>query len=60
MNESSTLQLIKGISNHLQKLGKHFNGTTLFTLFFASFAYVLAKRLNLYMKDEGIAVVISA
>ena len=41
-NESSTLQLINGISNDLQKLRKYFIGTTMLTLF----QFVL--RLDLY------------
>ena len=34
INESSTLQLINGISNDLQKLLKHFDGTATFIPFF--------------------------
>ena len=33
VNESSTLQLINGISNDLQKLPKYFSGTAIFTPF---------------------------
>ena len=33
-NESSTLQLINGVSNDFQKLLKYFNGTAIFSPFF--------------------------
>ena len=45
-NESSTLQLINGISNDLQKLLKYFNGTAIFTPF------LFAIKLDLYLKDD--------
>ena len=51
-NESSTLQLINGISNDLQKLLKCFNGTAIFTLVFVPFASVLPIRLALCLKKE--------
>ena len=44
-NESSTLQLINGISNNLQKLLKYFNGMAIFTPF------PLVMRLDLYLYD---------
>ena len=50
-NESSTLQLINGISNDLQKLLKYFNGTAIFTPFFIPFALVLPIRLALYLNE---------
>ena len=46
LNESSTLQLINGISNDLQKLLKYFIDTAIFTLF------LIVIRLNLYLNDE--------
>ena len=55
LSESSTLQLINGISNDLQKLLKYFNGTTIFTpsfFLFAPSASVLPIRFDLYLKDE--------
>ena len=45
-NENSTLQLIKGISNDLQKLFKYFSGRAFFTLF------LFVIRLDLYLNDE--------
>ena len=46
VNESSTLQLINGISNDLQKLLKYFNGTAIFT----PFLFVI--KLDLYLNDD--------
>ena len=46
VNETSTLQLINGISNDLQKLLKYFNGTAIFTPF------LLVIRLDLYLYDD--------
>ena len=51
-NESSTLQLISGISNDLQKLLKYFIGTTIFTpsfFLFAPSATASTIRLALYL-----------
>ena len=45
VNESSTLQLINGISNDLQKLLKYFNGTAIFTPFLSVI------KLDLYLND---------
>ena len=45
-NENSTLQLIKGISNDLQKLLKYFSGRAFLTLF------LFVIRLDLYLNDE--------
>ena len=53
-NESSTLQLINGISNGLQKLLKYFRGTGIFTpsfLLFAPSTTVLPIRFDLYLND---------
>ena len=44
--ESSTLQLINGISNDIQKLHKYFNGTTIFAPF------LLLIELDLYLNDD--------
>ena len=46
VNETSTLQLINGISNDHQKLLKYFNGTAIFTPF------LLVIRLDLYLYDD--------
>ena len=46
VNESSTLQLINGISNDLQKLLKYFSGTTIFT----PFLFVI--KFDLYLNDD--------
>ena len=45
-NESSTLQLINGISNDLQKLLKYFSGTAIYTLFLSVI------KLDLYLYDD--------
>ena len=45
-NGISTLQLINGIYNDLQKLLKYFSGTTIF----ATFLFVI--KLDLYLKDD--------
>ena len=55
VNESSTLQLVNGISNDLQKLLRYINGTTIFTpsfFLFAPFASVLPIRFDLYLNDQ--------
>ena len=60
LNESSTLQLIDGISNDLKKLLKYFNGTAIFTPSFfllSQSASVLPIRFDLYLKDEELLVV---
>ena len=46
VNETSTLQLINGISNDHQKLLKYFNGTAIFSPF------LLVIRLDLYLYDD--------
>ena len=46
VKKSSTLQLINGISNDLQKLLEYFNGTAIFTPF------LLVIRLDLYLYDD--------
>ena len=48
VNESSTLQLINGISNDLQKLLKYFSGTTILT----PFLFVI--KLDLYLSGDKI------
>ena len=61
-NESSTLQLINGIANDLQKLLKYFSGTAIFTpsfLLFAPSTTVLSIRFDLYLNDEEFSAVIS-
>ena len=45
-NESSTLQLINGISNDLQKLLKYFSGTAIYTPFMSVI------KLDLYLNDD--------
>ena len=60
INESSTLQLLKCITNDLQKILKYFNGATIFTPWVFPFASVLPIRLDLYLNDEELAVVIPA
>ena len=53
------LQLIKGISSDLKKLLKYFNGTTTFTLLFAtpSSRTGLSNNLTLYLKELELLVV---
>ena len=53
------LQLIKGISNDLKKLLKHFNGTTTFTLLFAILPSRtgLPNKSTLYLKELEVSVV---
>ena len=46
VNENSTLQLINGISNDIQKLLKYFNGTAIFT----PFLFVIKR--DLYLNDD--------
>ena len=48
-NESSTFQLINGISHDLQRLFKYFSGTTIFTPFFVPSVSALTIRLALYL-----------
>ena len=48
-NESSTLQLINGISNDLQKLLKYFSGKAIFTPF------LLVIKLDLYLYDDELS-----
>ena len=45
-SETSTLQLINGISNDLQKLLKYLSGTTVFTPF------QFVTKLDLYLNDD--------
>ena len=62
-NESSTLQLINGISNDLQKLLKYFNGTAIFTFsffLFAPSASVSPIILDFYLNDDELLTVKSA
>ena len=47
-NERSTLQLINGISNDLQKLHKNFSGTAIFTPFLS------VTKLGLYLNDNNL------
>ena len=60
INESSTLQILKGITSDLQKILKYFNGATIFTPWIFPFASVLPIRPDLYLNDEELAVVIPA
>ena len=50
-NEGSALQLLKGISNDLQKLLNYFGGTAIFTPF------LFVTRLDLYLNDEELFVI---
>ena len=59
-HESSTLQLINGISNDLQKLLKYFNGTTIFTPFFVPLFSVLPIRFALYLNEGALSLLTSA
>ena len=59
VNESSTLQLINGISNDLQKLLKYFNGTAIFTPFFLPPFGMVPIRFDLYLKDDELSVLTS-
>ena len=63
-NENSILQTINGISNDLQKLFKHFNGTAIFApsffLFAALSASLLSVKLDLYLNDDELSTVKSA
>ena len=59
VNESSTLQLINGISNDLQKLLKYFNGTTIFTPYFLPPFGMVSVRFDLYLKDDELSVLTS-
>ena len=56
VNESSTLQLINGICNDLQKLLKYFNGTAIFTQFFLPPFGMVPIRFHLYLKDDELSV----
>ena len=61
VNESSTLQLINGICNDLQKLLKYFNGTAIFTPFFIPLLSVLPIRFALFLNEGALSsLVISA
>ena len=57
------LQLIKGISNHLKKLLKYFDGTTIFTFNLPTRALsglagaILSNKLTLYLKDVELSAV---
>ena len=53
---------MKGISNDLKKLLKYFNGTTIFTLFFATAPSRtgLPNKLTLYLKELELLTVKSA
>ena len=57
VNESSTLQLINGISNDLQKLLKYFNGIAIFTPFKSPLLTVLPTKLDLHLNDEEFSTV---
>ena len=59
VNESSTLQLINGISNDLQKLLKYFNGTAIFTPYFLPPFGMVSIRFDLYLKDDELSVLTS-
>ena len=51
---NSTLQLISGISSHLQKLLKYFNDSGIvafFRILFAPWTAVFCNNLALYLKD---------
>ena len=50
-NESSTQQLINGISNDLQKLLKYFSGTAIFALFLSVIKLDLYMMMN-YLKYD--------
>ena len=52
VNENSTLQLINGISNDLQKLLKYFNGTAIFAPFFIPPFRMVPIKFYLYLKDQ--------
>ena len=58
-NESSTLQLINGISSDLQKLLNYFNGTAIFTPFFLPPFGMVPIKSDLYLKDEELSVLTS-
>ena len=59
VNGSSTLQLINGISNDLQKFLKYFNGTAIFTPFFLPPFGMVPIRFDLYLKDDESSVLTS-
>ena len=54
--ESSTLQLIKGISNDLQKLLKYLNSETILTPFKSSALFVSPTNYDLYLNDEELTI----
>ena len=55
-NEGSTLQLLNGISNDIQKLLKYFNGTAIFTPFFLPSAPILPIILALHLNEGGLSL----
>ena len=58
-NESSTLQLINGISNDLQKLLKYFSGTAIFTSFYVPSVLVLPIRFALYLNKGALSSLVT-
>ena len=59
-NESSSLQLINGISNDLQKLLKYFSGTAIFTPFFVPLFSVLPIILALYLNEGALLLLVTS
>ena len=59
VNQSSTLQLINGISNDLLKLFKYFNSTAIFTPFFIPPFGKVSIKFDLYLKDDELFVLTS-
>ena len=59
-NESSNLQLINGISDDLQNLLKHFNGTAIFTPFFVPLFSVLPIIFDLYLNEGALLSLITS
>ena len=59
-NESSTLQLINGISNDLQKLIKYFNGTPIFIPFFLPLFPVSPVRLALCLNEGALSSLVTS
>ena len=58
-NESSSLQLINGISNDLQKLLKYFSGTAIFTPFlFHCFQYY-QEDFALYLNEGALLLLVT-
>ena len=59
-NQSSALQLISSISNHLQKLLKYFNGTAVFTPFFLPLFSVLPIILAFYLHEVALSSLVTS